>query len=126
MNVYLIVPYLQFPQDFADLKDKPNHRIPNFSHLLNKYSTRNKIKSPSKESAAELVDAAAAAPHPSSGPRGAIATLGGADDERARRVRKLYDPHSPAAALDAPPRRSRKRRSHDKFGNMVSARIWWE
>lgn len=104
-------------QDFADLKDKPNNRIPNFSHLLNKYSIHNKIKSPSKETppaaAVELVDAAN-----SSSPRGAIGTRR-IDDERNRRVRKLYDQYSSVAPLDGQPRKSRKRRSYDKFGNMV-------
>lgn len=102
-------------QDFADLKDKPNNRIPNFSHLMNKYSTRNKVKSPSMEASAELVDAAHTPLQ-----RGYIDSRG-VDEERSRRVRKLYEQHSPVAPADGQPRKSRKRRSHDKFENMVSS-----
>lgn len=100
-------------QDFADLKDKPNHRAPNFSrHSISKY----RIKTPSKPEA-EHVDAAAAGGLTST-PRAEVGVLG--EDERSRRIRRLYE-HSAASPLDATPsKRSRKRRSHDKFGNHVS------
>lgn len=99
-------------QDFADLKDKPNHRAPNFSrHSISKY----RIKSPTKDAPDRAADAADAGE--ASARR--VAALA-ADDDRSRRVRRLYE-HSSASPLDASAtKRSRKRRSHDKSGNVVS------
>lgn len=41
------------------------------------------------------------------------------DDERPRRIRKFDSPATPVAA-EPQSRRARKRRSHEKFGNIVS------
>lgn len=58
-------------QDFAELKDKPNSRIPDFSRLL-KLNPRSKVKSPSHE--VEMVNA-----------RGAMATITANDQPRIRK-----------------------------------------
>lgn len=67
------IPFVKHPKlDFAELKDKPSNKVPDFSRLL-KFTSR-KVKSPSHE--VDMI-------HHSTPSRNAI------DDERGRRTRKL-------------------------------------
>lgn len=96
------VPHVKHPKlDLDKLREAKTNVAPDFSRLLKftSHSAR-KFKSPSKE-----LD------RPSR------------DDERPRRSRRAVDNsagNTPSATPDVPNRRSRKRRSYDKTGNIVS------
>ncbi len=88
-------------QDFAELKEKQQgNKVPDFSRLL-KFTSR-KLKSPTED-----VDMAGN-------------TRSVNDDDRGRRSRKLLPESSAALLNESTSRRAKKRRSHEKFGNVVS------
>ncbi|XP_037045702.1 F-actin-monooxygenase Mical isoform X2 [Bradysia coprophila] len=94
------IPHVKHPKlDFAELKEKQQgNKVPDFSRLL-KFTSR-KVKSPSED-----VDMAG-------NTRSAI------DDDRGRRSRKLLPESSAGLLNESTSRRAKKRRSHEKFGNV--------
>lgn len=94
------IPHVKHPKlDLEKLRENKTNEAPDFSRLLKFSSAARKSKSPTKE-----------------------LERSGLDAERPRRMRKLESSALKAASgtPDIPQRRARKRRSHDKFGNVVS------
>lgn len=79
--------------------------MPDFSRLL-KFTSR-KLKSPSED--VDMVNIGN--------------TRSGNDDDRGRRSRKLLPENSAALLNESTSRRAKKRRSHEKFGNVVSENV---
>lgn len=93
INISLVI-----EKDLTKIRENKAMAAPDFSRLL-KYTSR-KARSPSNE-----VDMGT--------------TSKRTDDERPRRTRKFDSPATPVTA-EPQTRRARKRRSHEKVGNIVS------